>query len=258
MRLNTRTIRGLLVRSGFYRPAMYLRRHLLRRNELASRDQSVGFFSSYIKQGDRVFDIGGNIGNTAEIFLRCGAKVVTLEPLPHCAAELGARFSGNSSFRCIQKAVGATPGSATLYIHRNDFMSSFEPEWSSEWLGSMEVPVTTIDELIKEFGLPAFLKIDVEGWEIHVLSGLSVPVPMLSFEFHSGGAGYDAVAASLAYLAKLAPIQINRTPQETWGLALPEWKSREAFLSDLKAHTIANPESYGDVLVRMSVPPNSA
>ena len=39
------------------------------------------------------------------------------------------------------------------------------------------VPATTLDELIAAYGIPAFVKIDVEGMEHEVLAGLSQPVP---------------------------------------------------------------------------------
>ena len=45
------------------------------------------------------------------------------------------------------------------------------------------MPVTTLDALIGKHGTPAFIKIDVEGFEEEALMGLSHPVRALSFEF---------------------------------------------------------------------------
>tara|TARA_Y100000310_G_C20373512_1_gene664653 strand:- start:16 stop:393 length:378 start_codon:yes stop_codon:yes gene_type:complete len=44
----------------------------------------------------------------------------------------------------------------------------------------------TIDTLILEYGDPYFIKIDVEGHESKVLSGLGSPVPAISLEYTGG------------------------------------------------------------------------
>jgi hypothetical protein len=45
-----------------------------------------------------------------------------------------------------------------------------------------QVETTTLDQLIAQFGLPHFVKIDVEGHEVSVLGGLSRVVQIISFE----------------------------------------------------------------------------
>ncbi len=43
--------------------------------------------------------------------------------------------------------------------------------------------MTTRDKLIEEYGIPSFIRSDVEGYELEVLKGLSVPINMISFEY---------------------------------------------------------------------------
>ena len=58
------------------------------------------------------------------------------------------------------------------------------PGWEAQrWSRAVRVPVTTLDSLIARHGVPAFIKIDVEGFEYEVLAGLSRPIKSLSFEF---------------------------------------------------------------------------
>lgn len=44
------------------------------------------------------------------------------------------------------------------------------------------VEMTTLGSLITAHGIPRYIKIDVEGHEVHVLRGLPQPVPFVSFE----------------------------------------------------------------------------
>ena len=52
-----------------------------------------------------------------------------------------------------------------------------------EWSERVSVKVVGIGELIREYGEPDFCKIDVEGYEEEVLSGLECPLKALSFEY---------------------------------------------------------------------------
>jgi hypothetical protein len=47
----------------------------------------------------------------------------------------------------------------------------------------IEVKTMSIDSLIKKYGMPDLLKIDVEGAEDRVINSLSMKVPVLCFEW---------------------------------------------------------------------------
>src|SRR5262249_21196337 len=149
------------------------------------------FYSQFVAANDLVFDVGANEGNRVRAFSALGARVVALEPLEVCASLLERRFP---RVTVVREAVGAQPGTAVIRTPSTSTIASMSEEFINrtqasgrfadyQWTGSFEVQVTTLDELIARFGLPQFVKIDVEGFEPDVVSGLSQPVKALSFEF---------------------------------------------------------------------------
>lgn len=77
-------------------------------------------------------------------------------------------------------------GAPALSLVPGEFVSAADGArgWEGQaWDASVEVRQVTLDSLARAHGVPAFVKIDVEGYEESVLSGLSTEVRALSFEF---------------------------------------------------------------------------
>jgi Methyltransferase FkbM domain len=82
------------------------------------------------------------------------------------------------------------------------------PGWRDQsWSKTVSAPMTTLDALVSRHGTPAFIKIDVEGFEPEVLAGLSRPPAALSFEFTT--IMPDAAKRSLARCGELGYRHFN-------------------------------------------------
>lgn len=176
-------------------------------------------YARFLKSGDVAFDVGSHVGDRTASFLRLGAKVIAVEPQPALARVLKIFYGRNPKFELVRAAVGRSEGEIRLKLNtRNptvataseDFIKSADaaPGWEGQrWDREIKVPMTTLDALIARYGKPAFVKIDVEGFEDEVLAGLSQPLPALSIEFTTiqRGVALDAIRR----LAKLAPYRYN-------------------------------------------------
>jgi FkbM family methyltransferase len=152
------------------------------------------FYAPFVPPGSLCFDVGAHVGNRTRCFRALGARVVAVEPQPDCAALLASLFARDSGVTLLRAALGEAPGRATLMENPvNPTVGTLDTDWvrrahsvagfeTQRWEAGAEVEVTTLDALIATHGEPAFVKIDVEGFEAAVLRGLSRPVPALSFE----------------------------------------------------------------------------
>ncbi|HKP40099.1 FkbM family methyltransferase [Mycobacterium sp.] len=118
------------------------------------------------------FDVGANVGQTAELLAESFPKatIYSFEPVPATFVELSRNTAGLSRVECVDLALGATPGEATITTDRN-VLNTMTPDVSSQALTTVQVD--TVDQFcarrtIKRVGL---LKIDTEGFEVSVLQG---------------------------------------------------------------------------------------
>lgn len=234
---------------------------IAKRENLVSCHREEAFYRGLLagmERYDLIFDIGANRGAKTEVFLRLGARVVAVEPDETCQVILRDRFIRyrlrSNPVTLVDRAVSDTigfeellldgPGSAVNTMSRKwaDHLKGNKDNFKYqhgglEFSSSKSVATTTLDDLVSRFGSPFFVKIDVEGYELSVLSGMRRAVPVLSFEvnlltFRSEGIRCVQVLQQLS-----ANGRFNYTPDCCAGVVLEKWLGAEEFCEVLEKCT---------------------
>jgi FkbM family methyltransferase len=190
-------------------------------------------YGGFVRRGDLVFDIGAHVGDRVASFRRLGARVVAVEPQPAMIRVLKLLYGRRADVAIEAAAVGRAVGSIGMMINAdNPTVSTASPAfvsaardasgWESQrWTRSVEVPVTTLDALIGKHGIPAFIKIDVEGFEAEALQGLTRAVKALSFEFTT--IQRDVALVCIERCAALGYARFNAALGESQTLVHADW-----------------------------------
>lgn len=214
--------------------------------------------AQFVKAGDLVFDIGAHVGDRTASFLRLGARVTAVEPQPRVfrALRLMHGRHPNATLRC--EAVGAEAGTLEMFLNTDnptvstlsqDFVEAAQTAqgWQGQrWDRRITVPVVTLDQLVMDYGVPDFVKIDVEGHEAEVLAGLSTALPQLSFEFTT--IQRDVAEACIARLCGLGQYIFNLSLGEDHALPEGAWISGPAMQA--KISLLPESANSGDVYAR--------
>lgn len=214
--------------------------------DAARRAAMDRFYRQFLGRGDLAFDIGAHVGDRVSCFRRLGATVVAVEPQPGPARAIRLIHGRDSQVTLVEACCSDRAGSAVLQINSDNPTVSTASEafisaasgtlgWEDQqWDRELCVPCVTLDDLISKYGLPRFIKIDVEGFEERVLSALSHPVPALSFEFTL--LQPQLAMSCLSFLEKLGQARFNVVLGESLEFAFAEpiaCKEACAFIASL-------------------------
>jgi FkbM family methyltransferase len=119
-------------------------------------------------QPDLIFDLGLHQGRDAEFYLSKGFRVVGLEAVPSLAAATSERLRGYTGFAVEAKALSSVAGETVSFYtvpDKDDWGSLTRAAAEKGLYGSVEirVPTTTIAELFDRYGVPYYIKCDLEG-----------------------------------------------------------------------------------------------
>ncbi len=216
-------------------------------------------YRQFVEPGDLCFDVGAHVGNRIRALTQIGARVVAIEPQPAFASLLRQWYGARSDVTVIECALGGEAGTAEMLISsRTPTVTTLSRQWADRisktpsfatvrWDESRTVEVTTLDVLIEEHGVPAFCKIDVEGYELDVLRGLSQTVRSLSFEYIP--AAVELSVDCIEHLSALGAYEFNWSVGESLTLASAIWLDTASMIDRLRA--MPAEDRSGDVYARV-------
>lgn len=143
----------------------------------AGRDgaSEVQLLPLLVQSGELACDVGANRGLFSYWLLKLGARVATFEPNPQMARVLRHRFAGalrDGRMRVFEGALSDRAGSADLHVPRGySPLATIDGSALDHDTAVDVVPVNCfrLDDCVSED--VSFIKIDVEGYEQHVLDG---------------------------------------------------------------------------------------
>lgn len=204
-----------------------------------------------------IFDIGANVGIRTSVFSRLSKSVVAVEPNHELVRILDSRFNG-VNVKVLGKACAAETSLKEFFLGDNHLVSTLSPRFirhkkesgaSNSWNQIIEVETITLDQLVTLYGVPDFCKIDVEGYEKEVLSGLSQKIGVISFEFNYPSFEKETLFC-LEKLNDLGYSKFNFSIGESLEMNFDSWVSFQEMYDFFKLKSFPFGICYGDIYAR--------
>ncbi len=159
---------------------------------------------------DLIIDIGANVGNTVSNFIKVSNKVVCFEPNPTLSSYLKNIFL-DENVVVDNRGVSNKNGTQTFNISNANTISTFSEDWIKNsrftndynWNNTVEVETITLDSIIELYGVPDYIKIDIEGYEYEVLTSFNTLLPNTLIAFEWAEEQKDKIKSTLEHLNKL-------------------------------------------------------
>lgn len=128
-----------------------------------------------------IFDLGLHKGEDADFYLKKGFRVVGVDASPQLCAEVADKLRPHvesGRLTIVNKAIAKEAGSITFYNNESSVWGTVNPDWADRnarrGYANREITVEaiTMADLVRDHGVPYYLKIDIEGMDLVALNGL--------------------------------------------------------------------------------------
>lgn len=256
---NVVNLRNLLIhlsnRLGIYNPIrdFYYKMRV-------NNPQRRKFLTQFFTTGSLCFDVGANIGEMTDLFRSIGVKVIAIEPQKECAAYLRKKYRCDDRVIVVEKAISSQEGLSEMYSCEANQLSTLVPGFmtalqDSQRFGELPsfeknlVVTTTLEGIIKEYGRPDFLKVDVEGGEYEVFKSLKSRISCICFEY-TFPESRQSFELCIKHLDGLGHAKYNVSNHDYKGFVFPEWSSSQKLSEFLNKES--EKDSCGNVYVKYS------
>jgi FkbM family methyltransferase len=123
-----------------------------------------------------IYDVGMSEGDDTAFYLHLGYNVVAIEADPEVVDLAKKRFASeiaNGRLTVIPKAVSEKEGPQVFYIYENRPGNASLENRGLKIAKKTVVPTTKFAPVLARYGVPFYLKVDIEGGEATVLRDLS-------------------------------------------------------------------------------------
>ena len=171
------------------------------------------------------FDIGSNVGDTIHYLLTRYDKIVGFEPNPSLAEHVSNVFQ-NNNVKIVQKGLSSKKEIKPFYISDvKNVISTFSNDWitksrftGNDWNTVINVESITLDDVIDLYGIPDFIKIDVEGYEYEVLKGLTKLLDNTLFGFEWAEELFDNTENAVKHVQDIGYTKFAYTNEDNLSL----------------------------------------
>lgn len=170
--------------------------------------------------GDLIYDIGMHKGEDTDFYLKKGFRVVAIEANPKLITEARSRFTDyilRGKLTLVEGAIidagheQPTPKFVAFYENEDlSIWGTVNKSWAdrNSRMGHLskviQVPVVNLNEVIASYGMPYYMKIDIEGCDMICLRALeqfSLKPSYVSFESDKGS--LEGIRKEMELLLKL-------------------------------------------------------